>query len=51
MKTYLITGYLVIALIVSVFFNSCSNTSNKPYAFNLGKALVWPFSLILRHDF
>ena len=49
MKAYLITGYLVIALLVSFYFNSCSNTSDRPYSYNLGKAIVWPFSLIIFH--
>ncbi len=45
MKAYLITGYLVIALVTSIFFSACSNSSHKSYAFNVGKALVWPISI------
>ena len=45
MKAYVITGYVVIALLVSIYFKSCSDTSDKSYAYNAGKALVWPISV------
>lgn len=45
MKAYAITGYLVIALMVSFYFKGCSNTSDKSYAYNAGKAIVWPISV------
>jgi hypothetical protein len=46
MKHRLTAGYFIIAFMVSFFFKSCSNTSNHSYFFNLGKALVWPISLM-----
>lgn len=48
-KAYLITGYLIIALFVSFYFKGCSDTSDKDYAFNLGKAMAWPISLLIFH--
>lgn len=45
MKNYLIIGYLVIGLICSVYFKACSSTAHRTYAYNVGKALVWPISV------
>jgi hypothetical protein len=45
MKNYLIIGYVVMALLVSVYFKACSATAHRPYTYNLGKALVWPITI------
>ena len=45
MKNYIIVGYVLIALLVSIYFKSCSDTSERSYSYNFGKALVWPVSI------
>lgn len=45
MKNYLIIGYVVIAVICSVYFKNCSSTAHMPYSYNLGKAAVWPVTI------
>ncbi|MCL5767064.1 MULTISPECIES: hypothetical protein [unclassified Acinetobacter] len=44
-KHYLIGIYVVIALLFSVYLKGCSDTSDRPYTYNLGKAIVWPISM------
>ncbi|MEQ1318611.1 hypothetical protein [Acinetobacter guillouiae] len=44
-KHYLIGIYVVIALLFSFYLKGCSATSNQSYAYNLGKAIVWPISM------
>lgn len=45
MKNYLIIGYIIIAFICSVYFKNCSSTAHLSYAYNLGKAVVWPVTI------
>ncbi len=45
MKNYAIGIYLVIALLFSFYLKGCSDSSHESYAFNVGKALVWPISM------
>lgn len=45
MKNYLIIGYVLIALICSVYFKNFSSTAHYSYAYNLGKAVVWPVTI------
>ena len=33
------------ALICSVYFKNCSSTAHYSYAYNLGKAVVWPVTI------
>jgi len=49
MKSHIFIGYLIIALIVSVYFKGCSNTSDRSYPFNLGKAVMWPITIFMGH--
>lgn len=49
MKNYLITGYIVIALICSVYFKVFGATSDRSYPYNLGRALMWPISVLIFH--
>lgn len=44
-KHYVIGIYIVIALLFSVYLKGCSDTSDRSYSFNLGKAFVWPISM------
>lgn len=44
-KRYLIGFYLVIALLFSFYLKGCSSTAHLSYAYNLGKAVVWPISM------
>ncbi|WP_169733746.1 hypothetical protein [Alkanindiges illinoisensis] len=49
MKNQLIAGYIIIALICSVYFKACSTTSNRSYPYNLGRGLTWPISVLIFH--
>ena len=40
---------VIIALLVSFYFKGCTHTSNESYAFNLGRAILWPITLINGH--
>jgi|GEM_PF-693966 len=44
-KHYLIGVYIVIALLFSAYLKGCSATADRSYAYNLGKAMVWPVSM------
>lgn len=44
-KHYLIGVYLLIALLFSAYLKGCSATADRSYAYNLGKAIVWPVSM------
>lgn len=48
-KHYAIGAYAIIALLVSFYFKGCTHTSNESYAFNLGRAILWPITLINGH--
>jgi hypothetical protein len=48
-KHYAIGAYVIIALLVSFYFKGCTHTSNESYAFNLGRAILWPITLINGH--
>lgn len=48
-KHYAIGTYVIIALLVSFYFKGCTHTSNESYAFNLGRAILWPITLINGH--
>lgn len=49
MKKLIITGYVVMTLVLSVFYSVFGKTADKPYSYNLGQAAVWPISLVLYH--
>ncbi|MCY6413306.1 MULTISPECIES: hypothetical protein [Acinetobacter] len=44
-KHYLIGVYLVIALLFSFYLKGCSDTADRSYSYNFGKALAWPISM------
>lgn len=44
-KHYVIGGYIAIALLFSFYLKECSDTAHQSYAYNLGKAVVWPISM------
>ena len=44
-KHYLIGVYIVIALLFSAYLKGYSATADRSYAYNLGKAVVWPISM------
>lgn len=44
-KHYVIGGYIAIALLFSFYLKGCSDTAHQSYAYNLGKAVVWPISM------
>lgn len=48
MRNYLVVGYLVIAVICSIYFKACSSTAHESYGYNVGKALFWPVSVLNR---
>ncbi len=49
MKSPLFVGYLIIALLVSVYFKGCSSTSDRSYSYNLGRAAMWPITIFMGH--
>lgn len=40
------TGYLLIAAVVAIYGNIWGQTHYKSFAYNVGRALVWPVILI-----
>ncbi|WP_445345272.1 hypothetical protein [Acinetobacter bohemicus] len=44
-KSFLISGYLVIGLLFAVYQHFWGQYSYKPFMFNIGQGLVWPAML------
>lgn len=44
-KHYVIGIYIVIAVLFSAYLKGCSDTSDRSYSYNLGKAIIWPISM------